>query len=50
VALESRGFGARVHRTSFIEYRISVREWSVIAGTVLLIGVCAAIRLLGFGR
>jgi len=49
IALESRGFGARVKRTSWIQFRFQKREGFFLFILLLLAGICLALRILGWG-
>ena len=49
IALEARGFGAGIKRTSWISFKFSGRDWAVLF-TCLALGItCISMRLLGLG-
>src|ERR687885_48435 len=47
--LESKGFGARPGRTFFLHTAMSGRDALVIVGFVVLLAVCIALRVAGYG-
>ena len=49
IALESRGFGAGIKRTSFIEFKFAKKDWVFLIFCLLLATGCIALRLFGFG-
>ncbi len=49
MALESKGFGSSIKRTSFREYRFTGPDVGILAGGILLAAACLTLRLLGFG-
>jgi len=49
IALESRGFGAGIKRTSWVEYRFAARDYLFLAAILIVGGVCVYLRLNGLG-
>jgi energy-coupling factor transport system permease protein len=49
IALEARGFGAGIKRTSFVEFKFSGWDWAVLVFCLLLAAGCVSLRLLGHG-
>ncbi len=49
IALESRGFGAGLKRTSWVEYQLGVRDYLFLGAIVLVGGACLYLRLQGLG-
>jgi len=49
IALESRGFGAGIKRTSFIQFRFSARDFIVLGFCLALAAGFIALRILGLG-
>ena len=49
MALESRGFGAKRTGEGYLVLRFSARDWTVLAGCVLLLALIIALRIMGYG-
>lgn len=49
MALESKGFGARAHRTSYLELKMKAADYFLLLASVALIAVCFWLRLQGYG-
>jgi len=49
IALESRGFGSGVKRTSWIEFKFGTGDWLVLLSSLLLCAGCMALRVMGLG-
>jgi energy-coupling factor transport system permease protein len=49
IALESRGFGSPVKRTSWIEFQFGPRDWLVLLISMALCAACVALRAMGLG-
>jgi len=49
IALESRGFGSGIKRTSWIEFKFGAGDWLVLLSSLLLCAGCIALRLMGLG-
>ncbi len=49
IALETRGFGAGIKRTSWVEYRLSAGDYLFLAALIFIGGVCLYLRVKGLG-
>jgi len=49
IALEARGFGAGIKRSSWVEYKFSFNDWLLLALSLGLCAVCLGLRLSGLG-
>jgi len=49
IALEARGFGAGIKRTSWVEYKFSFNDWLLLIVILGICGVCLVLRLSGMG-
>lgn len=50
MALESKGFGARVQRTYYLQLRMKALDWLAVVVAALMFAGFLAVRFMGYGR